>query len=147
MIVLLVIGLPLLAAAMTGAVFVRAAVAVRRRSLRPLLKAVACLQLALAGFGVAALAFGWGHMTGSDVSDPYARCNGPQVDRTAPERYLVTRSAFPVSVVCSDGPDGADGDEQVPGWVNPTVVGGCAVGVAALVAAPLLPRLRRRPGA
>lgn len=44
-----------------------------------------------------------------------------------------------VSVVCSDSPGGAEGGEQAAGWVNPTVVSGCAVGVAALVAAPPSP--------
>lgn len=146
MIVLLVIGVPLLTAAMTGAVFVRAGIAVRHRSLRPLLRAVACFQLALAGFGVAALAFGWGHMTGFSVPDPYAQCNGTGLDREAPKRHLVTKSVLPVSVVCSDGADGRDGDEQVPGWVNPTVFTASGVGITALAATPFAARLpRRRP--
>ncbi|MFD8291425.1 hypothetical protein ACFV2B_24825 [Streptomyces lavendulae] len=144
MIVFLVIGVPVLTAAMTGASCVRAGVAVRSRSLRPLLRAVACFQLSLAAFGIATLAFGWGHMTGFDFPDPYARCNGQVLDRGVPQRYLVTKSVFPVSVVCSDGPDGRDGDEQVPGWVNPTVYAASGVGVAALVATPFTARRQRR---
>ncbi|WP_051794969.1 hypothetical protein [Streptomyces sp. NRRL S-87] len=144
MIVLLVIGLPVLTVAMAGAVFVRVGVSVRHRSLRPLMRAVACFQLALAGLGIAALAFGWGHMTGFSVPDPYAQCNGLAPDRETPERHLVTRSVFPVSVVCSDTPDGRNGDEQVPGWVNPTVFTAGGVGTAALVATPFTVLLRRR---
>lgn len=144
MIVLLVIGVPVLTAAMTGAAFVRVGVAVRSRSLRPLLRAVVCFQLSLAGFGIATLAFGWGHMTGFNVPDPYAQCNGTGFDRDVPQRYLVTKSVFPVSVVCSDDPDGRDGDEQVPGWVNPTVCAASGVGVAALVATPFTAWQRRR---
>ncbi|MFE9637074.1 hypothetical protein [Streptomyces sp. NPDC006463] len=144
MIVFLVIGVPVLTVAMIGAVVVRVGVAVRHRSLRPLQKAIVCFQLALAGFGIAALAFGWGHMTGFTVPDPYAQCNGMGLDREAPQRHLVTKSVFPVSIVCSDGPDGRNGDEQVPGWVNPTVVTASGVGIAALVATPFTARLRHR---
>ncbi|MET9959933.1 hypothetical protein ABZ128_12865 [Streptomyces sp. NPDC006326] len=144
MIVFLVIGVPLLTAAMTGAVFVRAGVAVRHRSLRPLVRAVACFQLALAAFGVAVLAFGWGHLTGFSVPDPYAQCNGTGLDREAPQRHLVTKSVLPVSVVCSEGRDGRGGDEQVPAWVNPTVYAGAGTGVAALLATPFAARRHRR---
>lgn len=145
MIVLLVIGVPLLTAAMAGAVFVRAGVAVRDRSLRPLLRALFCFELSLAGFGIATLAFGWGHLTGFSVPDPYAQCNGTGFNRNAPQRHLVTKSVFPVSIVCSDDPDGTDGDEQVPGWVNPTVFAASGVGIAALVATPITAVRRRRP--
>ncbi|MFJ3204691.1 hypothetical protein [Streptomyces sp. NPDC086989] len=146
-VILVVIGVPLLAAAMTGAVLVRAGVAVRRRSLRPLLRPVFCFQLALAGAGVAALAFGWGFTTGFNIPDPDAQCNGIGLDLAAPRRHLVTRSVFPVSIVCSDGRDGRNGDEQVPGWVNPTVFTAGGLGIAALVALPFTIRLRRhRPG-
>ncbi|GLW01496.1 hypothetical protein Slala05_51270 [Streptomyces lavendulae subsp. lavendulae] len=144
MIVLLVIGVPVLTAAMTGATFVRVGVAVRSRALRPLLRTLACIQLSLAAFGIATLAFGWGHLTGFSVPDPYAQCNGTGFDRTVPQRHLVTKSVFPVSVVCSDYPDGRDGDEQVPDWVNPTVFAASGVGIAALVAIPFTARERRR---
>ncbi|MFK0200550.1 hypothetical protein [Streptomyces lavendulae] len=138
------IGVPVLTAAMAGATFVRAGVAVRSRSLRPLLRSLACFQLSLAAFGTAALAFGWGHLTGFSVPDPYVHCNGTGFDRTVPERHLVTKSVFPVSIVCSDHLDGRDGDEQVPDWVNPTVFAASAVGIAALVAIPFTARERRR---
>ncbi|WP_331738000.1 hypothetical protein [Streptomyces sp. NBC_01276] len=148
MIVLLVIGgVLILAAAMAGAASVCGGVALRERPLlplRPLLRVAACFQLSSAAFAIAALALGWGHMTGFNVPEPYAQCNGMGRDRTAPQRYLVTKSVFPVSVVCSDGPDGTDGDEQVPGWVNPTVSVASGVGVASLVAAPITARRRHR---
>ncbi|MFE2252285.1 hypothetical protein [Streptomyces lavendulae] len=138
------IGVPVLTAAMAGATFVRVGVAVRSRSLRPLLRSLACFQLSLAAFGIAALAFGWGHLTGFSVPDPYVHCNGTGFDRTVPQRHLVTKSVFPVSIVCSDHLDGRDGDEQVPDWVNPTVFAASGVGVAALVAIPFTARERRR---
>ncbi|MFE2267776.1 hypothetical protein ACFXB4_00900 [Streptomyces lavendulae] len=138
------IGVPVLTAAMAGATFVRAGIAVRSRSLRPLLRSLACFQLSLAAFGIAALAFGWGHLTGFSVPDPYVHCNGTGFDRTVPQRHLVTKSVFPVSIVCSDYLDGRDGDEQVPDWVNPTVFAASGVGIAALVAIPFTARERRR---
>ncbi|MFB0627737.1 hypothetical protein [Streptomyces sp. AB3(2024)] len=137
-------GVLILAAAMTGAVSVCAGLAVRNRSLRSLLTVAACFQLSLTAFAIAALALGWGHMTGFSLPDPYAQGNGMVRDRNAPQRYLVTKSWFPVSVVCSDGPDGTDGDEQVPGWVNPTVFAASGVGIAALAATPFTARQRRR---
>lgn len=147
MIVLLVIGgVLILAAAMTGAVSLCVGAALRDRSLRPLLRGAACFQLSLTAFAIAASALGWGHMTGFSVPAPYAQCNGMGRDRNTPQRYLVTKSVFPVSVVCADEPDGTDGDEQVPGWVNPTVFVASGVGIASLVAAPFTTgRRHRRP--
>lgn len=85
--------------------------------------------VALGAASVAGFAFGWGMMAGFYILDPDELCrmNGLAGD------HIVQRT-FPVSAQCVTG-DALTGGELVPVWVNPAVVAGALVAVAAFVAA------------
>ncbi|MGE7386406.1 hypothetical protein ACQKM2_13115 [Streptomyces sp. NPDC004126] len=144
------LGLALLLVGLTSMVTlaVHTAAAVRLRSAEPLLHPWVFVQAAVAALFCAGLALLSGHLTGFDPIDPSSVCNGRVSrgfrDTSVPESRLVTRSVFPVSVVCEEYPGDPDATEQVPGWVNPVALtgGGLALGAAGL--APFAGVLRRR---
>ncbi|GAA2236639.1 hypothetical protein GCM10010430_16970 [Kitasatospora cystarginea] len=114
-------------------VVVRRVVLARRERCSPL-DAGALVRLSLLGVCAAYWAFSTGLMSGPMWTSARKYCNA----RGFPADGVVTRT-FPVSVRC--GPDG----ELVPSWVNPVLVGGLVLALAALGAAAVtVYRARRR---
>ncbi|MEV6200253.1 hypothetical protein AB0M64_09780 [Streptomyces sp. NPDC051771] len=119
------------------------ALAWRARDRRPVLAArlprtATCVLVAVLGGAAAYGAYSWGVMSGFYILDPDQTCasKGARGDR------IVTRWTLPLSTRCVTA-DGA-GTELVPAWVNPVIFMGLALLPAALAAAILASRRKRR---
>lgn len=105
----------------------------RPRAPHDLITPGSLLLVSVAGVGAAGSGYGFGLFESFYFLDPdeFCQSRGLSGDR------VVSHDSFPISAQCVVG-NATSGGELVPGWINPLIVTGAAVCVAALCGAVVL---------